>query len=447
METNDQPCFGRDADDINDPRREELLEGIRRKYASCFDNNIRTEPRHNIKCKIEIEKEIKPPYIYRAPQIYHGQIKEKLTELEQAGVIRRSNSKYKMPITCVQKANGKLRLCVDFRSLNQAIRKDAYILPRIEDIRRGIKGKVFSTIDLKEGFNQVPMTEDSIQYTAMATPFGVYEYTRMPFGICIAPSVFQRLMDSILEGLEKVFGYIDDILLYTDTTDEHINLLEATLNRLAEAGLQVNTEKSKFLKRRVKYLGFTFSDEGNSAPEGHYPKITDAVKPTTRKEILQFMGRILYYKSHIPDLAKIAAPLYDLTSTKRKFEWTEKHDEAFNKLKQAWNSKLTLVPFDNSKEITIETDASSEAIGAALLQDKKPVEFYSYKLLPRERNYSAHEREALAIVKALRNWRHLLLGRKFTVFSDHKPLVWWLYKKTSEQQARQMVNRSSGIRL
>ena len=203
--------------------RTTLLHDLKATFPSLFKRAVdaSTPPIHDVKMEIVTMGYYKRPFPYRPPEVYYEQVKKRIDEMIDEGVLSVSSSPYSSPMVCVPKKDGTLRLCTDFRNLNDITVPDRYVMPRSDEIKRSIKGFVFSTIDLKEGFNQVPITEHDIPKTAMATPWGLYEYTRMPFGLKNAPTVFQRYISFVLHGLSNTAAYIDDIIIYSQDVSSH----------------------------------------------------------------------------------------------------------------------------------------------------------------------------------------------------------------------------------
>ena len=329
----------------------------------------------------------------------------------------------------VPKKDGSLRFCVDFRRLNSVTRKDVYPLPRVDDILDTLgNARYFTTLDLASGYWQVPLDEDARPKTAFTTHQGLYEFVRMPFGLCNAPATFQRAMQSVLAGLEwrDCFVYIDDILIASTTFEEHLRHLEQVFDRLRTANLRLKPKKCRFLCEEVKYLGHVISVRG-VLPD---PDKTDQVKsfPTPRDvtQVRQFLGLASYYRRFVPKFAKIAAPLHALLKKENTFEWTSECTVAFNLLKDALTSPPVLVypKFGPDSEFILETDASYVGLGAVLSQRQEdgkvhPIAYASRSLDVHEKKYGVTELETLGLVWAVRYFRPYLLGHKTTVFTDH----------------------------
>ena len=303
--------------------------------------------------------------------------------------------------------------------------------------------KLFSTLDLQSGYWQIEMDKDDRAKTAFITKHGLFEYNKMPFGLATAPSTFQRCMEMVLRGLQwkSLLIYLDDIIIFSSTFDEHIVRLNEVLNRLAKAGLKLKPSKCHLLQKEVLFLGHIVGQEGVKPN----PKIIEAVKswkpPTNVKEVQQFLGLCNYYRQFVKGFSELATPLSRLTQKNVKFKWTEECDTAFVKLKSTLTEAPVLsLPEDNGSFI-IDTDASDIGIGGVLSQiqnGKEHVIAYASKKLNRtQRRYSVTKRELLAVVTFIHQFRHYLLGRKFLLRTDHSSLRWLFnFKDPQGQLAR-----------
>ena len=324
----------------------------------------------------------------------------------------------------VPKKDGSLRLCVDYRKLNKATEHDAYPMPRVDDIIDQLGQAPFiTTIDLNRGYWQIPLAAEDRHKTAFSTPSGLYQFTVMPFGLNGAPATFQRLMDNLLRGLESFSAaYLDDIIVYSATWEEHLCHLKKVLEKLRAAGLTIKTRKCQFGMPKCVYLGHVIGSGEVTPDPSKLQSVQGYPRPKTKKEIRRFLGLAGYYRRLIPDFASIAAPLSDLTkkSAPNLVQWSSQCDSAFQKLKELLCSHPVLKSPDFSKEFILQTDASERGVGAVLSQTddegrEHPVSYYSHKLSPREDRYSVVEKECLVIARSIHAFRVYLLGRHYTI--------------------------------
>ena len=384
---------------------------------------------------------IKDRYRRIPPQQYE-EVRKHLKEMLDIGAIRRSNSPWASPVVLVRKKDGSLRFCIDLRKLNARTIKDAYSIPRIEDALDSLNGAcIFTSLDLKSGYWQVELDDESIPLTAFTVgPLGFYECVRMPFGLTNAPATFQRLMESCLGDLHLSWCiiYLDDIIIFSKNPDDHITRLEGVFEKLAEAGLKLKPSKCEFFKARLKYLGHVVSPQGIATDPAKIEAILRWPRPKTVTDVRSFTGFTNYYRKFIKGYAKVARPLHELTSgenAKRKnkpVEWNERHQESFEALKKLCSECPVLAYADYSKPFVLHTDASTVGLGAVLYQKqedgKERVIAYASRTLNRaERNYDAHKLEFLALKWAVTDRFHeYLYGGTFDVFTDNNPLTYIL---------------------
>jgi transposase InsO family protein len=380
---------------------------------------------------IELEPGAAPPHrgVIRLSQPELEELRRQLTELLDKGYIRPSVSPFGAPVLFAKKKDGSFRLCIDYRALNKLTIKNKYPLPRIDDLLDQLhSATVFSKIDLQSGYHQVRIAPADIPKTAFRTRYGHYEWLVMPFGLTNAPATFQALMNSVLRPyLDRfVLVYLDDILIYSRTPQEHQEHLRLVLAALREHKLYAKLPKCDFGKRTLGFVGHIISSAGISMEPGKVEAITTWPKPANLLDLQRFLGLANYYRRFVKGYSRIAAPLTDLASPLVKgWPWTAEHDAAFDALKLALSTAPVISAPDTTQPFTVTTDASDFAVGAVLSQDGSPprtIAFESHKLKPAERKYPAHDKEMLAVVDALRKWRHYLLGRSVLIYTDHKSL-------------------------
>ena len=372
-----------------------------------------------------------PPY--RVPHAHREAVKKELKEMDESGVIEPSHSEWSSPIVIVKKKDGNIRLCVDYRRLNSVTPVDPYPMPRTDELIDQIgQAKHITTLDLSKGYWQVPMKNEDRVKTAFSTPNGLFQFKVMPFGLSGAPATFQRMMDRVIRGMEDFAGvYLDDIVIFSGTWEEHLEHVKKMLLKLREHRLTAKPVKCQFGMKECSYLGHIVGS-GQVKPD---PRKLQAVKefpiPITKKQVRGFLGLTGYYRKFIQDYASIAAPLTDLTkkSLPERVQWTAESRRAFEALKIALCKNPVLVNPDFSKQFILQTDASNRGVGAVLsqLDDNKtdrPVAYFSCKLLPREQKYSTVEQECLAIKLGVEAFKVYLIGKPFIIQTDHRSLKW-----------------------
>ena len=326
--------------------------------------------------------------------------------------------------------------------MNQVTRKDAYPLPHVDDTLDTLSGaKWFSTLDMISGYWQVKVAEKDQEKTAFCTPDGLFEFKVMPFGLCNAPATFQRLMDLVLTGLKwsSCLVYLDDVVVVGKTFSEHLNNLASVFKHLRDAGLRLKPKKCAFCLPQVEFLGHIVSAEGVSTDPAKVKKVASWPTPTSRREVQQFLGLANYYRRFVEDFAKIAKPLYRLTEKTVKYEWTSECQAAFNELRQRLVSAPVLTFPDYSKHFVLDTDASYTGIGAVLSQTdddglERVIAYASNTLSKAERKYCVTRKELLAVTTFITHFRPYLLGRRFTLRTDHGSLTWLSRFKEPEGQ-------------
>jgi hypothetical protein len=375
----------------------------------------------------------------RIPPHLYDEVKKNLNEMLELGAITPSQSPWCSPVVLVRKKDGSLRFCIDFRKLNDRTIKDAYSLPRIEETFDSLTGaRVFSILDLKSGYWQVAMDPDAQAKTAFTVgPLGFFECTRMPFGLTNAPATFQRLMESCLGDLHHKFCliYIDDIIIYSPTFEDHLQHLGEVFRRLQAAGLKVKPSKCAFFQESLDYLGHVVTAEGISTSPKKIEVLQQWPTPATVHDVRSFLGFAGYYRRFIHHFSQIAKPLYALLEGDmvkyHPIEWTTDCDEAFRLLKDKCSSAPVLAYPDFQQPFILHTDASLTGLGAVLYQEldgkKRVIAYASRSLSKSELNYPVHKLEFLALKWAvLTKFHEYLYGQSFDVYTDNNPLTYVL---------------------
>ena len=370
---------------------------------------------------------------YRLPECQRKPLKDLLDKLQNEGIIRPSSSEWSAPIILVpKKTPGQYRLVVDYRALNDIIKKDNYPLPRVDDLLDRLEGStVFTTLDLRWGYHQCAINPKDAPKTAFVCCEGLFEFVRMSMGLCNAPATFQRLLETIFSdmiGQGGVLVYIDDLILFSKSEEEHAELLGRVLRRLTQAGLSLKPEKCYYFQEKIDYLGHEVSAKGIFPLQANIRKVLNCPAPTNIKELRRFVGMASYYRKFVKNFAQLVHPLTELTKKKNKWRWGEAEQNAFEVMKQKLVTPPILAYPRYDSEFILYTDASSYCIGCVLSQqqdgEERVIAYGSRALNKAECNYSTTEQECLSVVYFTQEFRHILLGRKFTIISDHRPLVW-----------------------
>ena len=319
-----------------------------------------------------------------------------------------------------------VRSISDFRELNKQIKRKPYPIPKIQDLLLKLEGFKYATsLDLNMGYYHIELSPESKKLCTIVLPWGKYEYQKLPMGLNNSPDIFQEKMSTLMQDLEFVRTYLDDLLCLTKGDwNDHLEKLDSVFQRLKDAGLKVNARKSFFGKPELEYLGYWITRDGIQPVTKKVEAIRKLAPPKTKKELRHFIGMINYYRDMWIRRSEVLAPLAALTSKTTKWEWTDVHQKAFETIKQIVGRETLLSYPDFSKPFEIHTDASHTQLGAVIAQEGKPIAFYSRKLNPAQTRYTTTERELLAIVETLKEFRNILLGQTIRVYTDHKNLTY-----------------------
>ena len=359
------------------------------------------------------------------------EVKLQIEKLLDQQMIQPSSSPWASPVIFAKKKDGSLRMCVDFRAVNRLTKRDTYPIPRVDDnLDRLGECDFFSTIDLESGFHQIKMKQNSVEITAFNTRYGKFEYLVMPFGLCNAPSTFQRVMNLVLSDLidKTCVVYIDDILVFSQSKEDHRKHLMEIFARLDSYGLLINTRKSKFFQKEVNYLGFVVSKNSIKPDPEKVKVVKEWDTPKSETEVRSFIGLLNYYRRFIEDFSNKALPLLELTKKETNFKWDQDCDKSFNTLKEALITAPVLRMPNYEQQFHVWPDASQFAVGGILSQVHEgfhhPIAYMSCKLSPTEQKYSTTERELYAMLLSLKKFRCYVDGREILVHTDHRPLTW-----------------------
>ena len=418
---------------VSESEYSEKSKSMIERFKDVFPDDLPKQlpPKRSSDFKIQLKEGSKPVTRapYRMSSVELAELKKQLDDLIAHGFIVPSKSPYGAPILFVRKKDGTTRMCMDYRALNDQTIKNSYPLPRVEDLLDQLQGaKVFSKIDLRSGYHQILIDEQDTWKTAFRSRYGLYEFKVLPFGLTNAPAHFMALMQEVFHELLDVcvIVFLDDVLIYSRDEQEHDKHLTLVLQLLRQHKLYAKLSKCELYKVSISFLGHTLSAEGVHMETSKVDAIQEWPAPMTISDLRAFLGLAGYYRRFIAFFSAIALPLTALLKKDKAYVWNDEAERAFKKLKWAVQHAPVLVTPRQDLDFVVTTDASGFAIGASLSQDSgeglRPCAFMSKKMIPAERNYPVHEQELLAIICALKEWRHHLHGKKFKVITDHHSL-------------------------
>ncbi|KAI8506223.1 hypothetical protein Bbelb_156500 [Branchiostoma belcheri] len=416
----------------------QTAQSILEEYKDVFEGIGQLPGEHTIQLDHSVPPKVHPPR--RIPVSLRDPLKAELDRMERLGVIRKVDepTDWVNSLVVVEKPRtGKLRVCLDPRDLNKAIKREHYQLPTLEDITTRLAGsKYFSVVDARSGYWQVKLDEESSKLTTFNTVYGRYCFTRLPFGIHSAQEVFQKQMDKIFQELEGVEVIVDDILVHGRTEEEHNSRFRAMLQRARDKCVKLNPEKVVVAAPEVGYFGHILTKDGLKPDPKKVRAITSMKAPTNKAEVMTMLGMVNYLAKFTPNLSEVTAPLRELLREDIEFVWDDKRKQAFADMKTVVAEASTLSYYDPHKEATLQVDASKYGLGAVLMQEGRPVAYASKSLNTTEVNYAQIEKELYAIVFGCERFHQYVYGRSVTVESDHKPLEAITRKPLSSAPAR-----------
>ena len=399
-----------------------------RKYASLFDGSLGKVS--GIKARLELKSNASPRFVKprSMPYAVRGEVEKELDRLVAEKILRKIDySDWAAPIVPVRKPSGSYRICGDYSvTINKHLKVPEHPMPNIEELLTKLNGgEKFSKLDLSQAYQQVELEESSQPYVAVNTHMGLYTYTRVPYGISSAPSLFQSVMDRVLEGL-KCGCYLDDIIVTGKDDQEHLENLDRVLSRLEKYGFKLQRSKCEFMQPGVQYLGHSINKDGVRKDSSATAAIREAPAPRNKGEMRSFLGLANQYRKFVENLSTLAAPLNELLRDKVRWSWTEEHQQAFESVKRKIVDDVVLAHYNPAEEVRLAVDASPVGLGAVIThgqgKDERPIAFASRTLTEAERNYSQLDREALAIIYGIKKFHYYLYGRKFVLYSDNQPL-------------------------
>uniref|UniRef100_A0A914HA85 RNA-directed DNA polymerase n=1 Tax=Globodera rostochiensis TaxID=31243 RepID=A0A914HA85_GLORO len=408
-----------------------LISALQSDFSEVFSSDLGRCTK--AKAHLILKPDAKPVYCKARP-VPHGAIdavNDELDRLLKIGAIKPIEfSHWAAPILAVKKKNGKTRVCIDFSTgLNNALELNRHPLPRPENIYAALNGAAyFSNLDLRDAYLQMELDPESQQLCALNTHRGLFQCQRLPFGVKSAPSIFQHLMDQICAGIPGVFAYLDDGLIATKTLEQHLSAIYQLFTRIKEFGLRIQLEKCKFLQKELLFLGHIISAEGIRPDPSRSKAIRQMPPPHDVSTLRSFLGALNYYGKFVKEMREIRAPLDQLLRKDISWNWKAEQQTAFEKAKEIMTSDLLLTHYDPSLQMVVAADASKDGIGATIShiwpdKSEKVIEHASCTLSDAQQNYSQIEKEALALIFAVQKFHRMLFGHKFTLLTDHKPLL------------------------
>ena len=426
---------------VRNPHLKKQTIELLQKYSDTISVDDKYGKTHLVEHEI-ITEDVPPIKLRHRPinPVLEKNLRDQVTKWTEQGIVQPSTSPWSFPLVPVPKKNGKIRWAVDYRKLNSVTKKDSFPIPNVNDnLSRLSKSRIFSTIDGAGAFHAVPIRPEDREKTAFSTPFGLFEYLYMPFGLVNAPSTYSRLVQQVLHGIpsNEVIAYLDDACCHSWGYQDHLRILEKILQRYRQAGLTIQPDKTHLFQDQVVYLGHQVTSQGIGIVPAYVKVVRDWPEPKTPKEIQIFLGKTGYYRKFIPHYSALASPLSrhinkDELQKNEPFCLSAEEKSAFQELKAKLISApiLAFPDFESEEPFIVDTDWSKHPgnIGGVLSQKQEGKErviaYGARKLLPREKNYSSNKGELLGVIHFLKTWKYYLQHRKFVLRTDHHALKW-----------------------
>ena len=386
-----------------------------------------------MKASLTLKENAQPKFCKARPVPYalKERVEKELDRLESEGIIQKvDHSDWATPIVAVPKGDNSVRICGDYKvTVNPQLKVDQYPLPRIQDIFASLAGgQKFTKIDLRQAYNQLEMSEDSKSYLTINTHKGLYSYNRLVFGIAASPSIWQRTMDQILKDIPNTSCILDDIIITGKSDEEHLKTLETVLQRLQDYNLRVNRDKCSFFQEEITYCGHKINANGLHKTQDKIEAVINAPVPENVTQLRAFLGLVNYYSHFLPNMASVLHPLYQLLKKDRKYAWTAAAQNAFDTVKEMITSDTVLTHYNPDLPVKLACDSSAYGLGAVISHvmengEERPIAFASRTLNAAEKNYAQIHKEALSLVWGVKKFHCMLFARKFTLVTDHQPLI------------------------
>lgn len=420
----------KDINSVVDTKNKNL---ITNKYCELFQGVGQFEVPLELRTQPGARPVVRPPR--RVPQALMERLAAKLKSLEDQQIIEKVEhpESFVSNMVIVEKVDKNLRICLDPQELNNVLIRNYHLIPTLEEIIAKLCNKsVFSVLDLSDGFYNIRLAENSTDLCGFSTPFGCYKFLRLPFGLSIAPEIFQKYSEKTFGDIPGVVIYCDDLLICASSDEEHDKILTQVFERAKKCNVRFNKKKFQYKLKEVKYFGHIFSQEGMKIDPDRIKAIVELKSPNTKKELQIILGMINYLRRFVPGLADMAAPLQALLKKDVEWLWTKVHENTFVNIKKCISQAPVLQNFNSNLPVTIQCDASKDGLGCCLMQDGKPVSYASRSLSSAEKNFSQIEKELLSVVWATKKFHYYIYGRKCTILNDHKPLETLLKKGIHE---------------